>query len=65
MLRILFISLPFVLSESKCLIENCETCSPLSNEVCINCNYPFIRDRLIGCTEDPVRENIIENVSKI
>ncbi|OMJ71039.1 hypothetical protein SteCoe_30862 [Stentor coeruleus] len=64
MMKITLIFLTFMLSESNCLIENCESCSPLSNEVCINCNYQFIRDRLIGCVEEPARKNIIENCIK-
>ncbi|OMJ65691.1 hypothetical protein SteCoe_37776 [Stentor coeruleus] len=64
MMKIALIFLTFMLSESNCLIENCETCSPLSKEVCINCNYKFIRDRLIGCVEEPARKSIIENCIK-
>ena len=41
----------FVHGKSECIVPDCETCSPFSAEICINCNQGFTRDKYEGCIE--------------
>ena len=41
----------FIQGKSECIVPNCETCSPFSGEICINCNQGFTRDKYEGCIQ--------------
>ena len=43
----------FFVSEKidACLVQNCETCSFQSPNICINCDSGYTRDRVLGCIQ--------------
>ena len=36
---------------NACLVQNCETCSIQSPNICINCDSGYTRDRALGCIQ--------------